>query len=314
MSNTVTRLMTTSLSHPFPSRMLAAMVAATTACLMFFAPTAPVRAEPTASAWIEGHNVRTRLVIGEWLPLTTQGQALSAGVEIEMADGWKTYWRSPGDAGGVPPEFDWSGSSNVAKFDVAFPAPMRMSDRAGSTIGYKKHVVFPVIVKPEKFDQSVTLKLQLAFGVCREICVPSEGTYEVTIPAEARPRAPEALRQAIERIPKIASAASALPLVMKSQASLEGAAAKLTMHVNFPKGTAGADVFVEGPPGEFVPLPTQTGKVDDKTLVFEIDLSKGADIAALKGKPLRVTMVSDAGASETTLVLANDSGPARPAP
>lgn len=286
-----------------PRRLLAAVVAAVAASFVSAALTTPVRAEPAASAWIEGHNVRTRLVIGEWLPLTTEGQALSAGLEMELADGWKTYWRMPGDAGGVPPEFDWSGSSNVARFDVAYPAPMRMTDRAGSSIGYKKHVIFPVVVKTEKSNQSVTLKLQLAFGVCREICVPSEGTYEVTIPAEARPKAPEALRQAFDRVPKIASAASALPLLVKTQASLEGAATKLTMHINFPKGTAGADVFVEGPPGEFVPMPRQTGKVDDKTLIFEIDWSKGADVAALKGKALKATIVSDNAQSEETFVL-----------
>lgn len=286
-----------------PRRLLAAVVAAVAASFVSAALTTPVRAEPAASAWIEGHNVRTRLVIGEWLPLTTEGQALSAGLEMELADGWKTYWRMPGDAGGVPPEFDWSGSSNVARFDVAYPAPMRMTDRAGSSIGYKKHVIFPVVVKAEKSNQSVTLKLQLAFGVCREICVPSEGTYEVTIPAEARPKAPEALRQAFDRVPKIASAASALPLLVKTQASLEGAATKLTMHINFPKGTAGADVFVEGPPGEFVPMPRQTGKVDDKTLIFEIDWSKGADVAALKGKALKATIVSDNAQSEETFVL-----------
>lgn len=272
---------------------------------MIVAPTAPVRAELAASAWIEGHNVRTRLVVGadDGEAGSQQRGGLVAGLEMELGEGWKTYWRQPGDAGGVPPEFDWSGSTNLASAVVLYPAPHRMTDRAGSTIGYKKQVVFPVHLQPEKPEQPVVLKLQLAFGVCREICIPSEGTYEVTVPAAARPKVPEVLRQALERVPKIASAASALPLLVKTQASLEGSATKLTMHINFPKGTAGADVFVEGPPGEFVPLPRQIGKLDDKTLIFEIDLSKGADVAALKGKALKATIVSDNAQSEETFVL-----------
>jgi DsbC/DsbD-like thiol-disulfide interchange protein len=259
-----------------------------------------------ASEWVEGHNVRSRLVIGTGevsIGSWPAKKPIVAGLEMQLGDGWKTYWRTPGDAGGVPPEFDFTGSSNVAQSTVLYPAPQRFTDAAGSTIGYKKHVVFPVIVTPEKSDQAAKIKLQLAFGVCREICVPSEASYEVTVPVDAKLETPEALRQAIERVPKVASGASALPLLVKSQASLEGAVSKLTMHINFPKGIAGADVFVEGPPDEFVPLPKQIGKVDDKTLIFEIDLSKGADVAALRGKALKATIVSDNAQSEQVFVL-----------
>ena len=36
-----------------------------------------------------------------------------AGLSIRLAPGWKTYWRSPGE-GGIPPVFNWSGSSNIS--------------------------------------------------------------------------------------------------------------------------------------------------------------------------------------------------------
>ena len=34
------------------------------------------------------------------------------GLQIKLAPGWKTYWRTPGDAG-IPPHFDWVGSENL---------------------------------------------------------------------------------------------------------------------------------------------------------------------------------------------------------
>ena len=49
-----------------------------------------------SSDWAQGHNSRVRLIAGDDL----------AGVELQMPAGWKTYWRNPGDAGGVPPSFD----------------------------------------------------------------------------------------------------------------------------------------------------------------------------------------------------------------
>ncbi len=277
----------------------------------------PAFAGPVASDWVEGHNVRTRLIAGIGdvsLGRLTFSEQLVAGLEMELADGWKTYWRFPGDAGGVPPEFSFEGSANVAKTGVLYPAPMRMTDRAGNTIGYKKRVVFPILVTPEKAGEAVTLKLQLVFGVCYDICVPSEASYEVTVPAGGKPSLSEALVQALARVPTVAQAVppgrfeqgSALPNtphILKTQAVLEGATPKLTMHVAFPNGTAGADVFVEGPPGEFVPLPHNRGAAGDNTLVFEIDFTEGADVAALAGKELRATIVSDVASAEQTFVL-----------
>ena len=35
------------------------------------------------------------------------------GLHLKMKPGWKTYWRSPGDAG-LPPQLSWEGSGNLA--------------------------------------------------------------------------------------------------------------------------------------------------------------------------------------------------------
>jgi suppressor for copper-sensitivity B len=43
-------------------------------------------------------------------------EIVPAGLHILLGEGWKTYWRSPGDAG-MPPRMDWSGSTNVASVD-----------------------------------------------------------------------------------------------------------------------------------------------------------------------------------------------------
>ena len=70
-----------------------------------------------ASEWVTVQASKVRLVAG-W-----RGTEVIAGVELQLGDGWKTYWRSPGDAGGVPPFFDWSGSENVKDTAVLYPAP-----------------------------------------------------------------------------------------------------------------------------------------------------------------------------------------------
>ena len=46
--------------------------------------------------------VSARLMPG-WV--TPDGARMTA-LQVELEPGWKTYWRSPGDAG-IPPHFDW---------------------------------------------------------------------------------------------------------------------------------------------------------------------------------------------------------------
>jgi DsbC/DsbD-like thiol-disulfide interchange protein len=93
-------------------------------------------------------------------------------VQIDLAEGWKTYWRMPGEAG-IAPHFDWSGSHNAADVELRWPAPGRYHDASGETIGYAGRVVFPVTVRPRDPSQPVELALQLSYAVCKDICIPA---------------------------------------------------------------------------------------------------------------------------------------------
>ena len=78
----------------------------------------PLLARPgwaAEGAWAEQPMAKARLVAA--LDAVGQEATLAFGLELQLADKWKTYWRSPGDAG-IPTSLDWSGSRNVA--DVAY--------------------------------------------------------------------------------------------------------------------------------------------------------------------------------------------------
>ena len=61
---------------------------------------------------------------------------MRGGIEIKLQPGWKTYWRYPGDSG-VPPRFDFSGSDNLGRAKVLYPAPHLFTDETGNSLGYK---------------------------------------------------------------------------------------------------------------------------------------------------------------------------------
>jgi DsbC/DsbD-like thiol-disulfide interchange protein len=267
-----------------------------------------------ASPWVELHNARARLVAGA--PAAKAGKSYLAGVEITLGDGWKTYWRMPGDAG-VPPSFDWSGSTNVAGATVLYPSPVRMSEPAAETVGYKHSVLFPVEVVPKDPSKPVALTLSMEFGVCREICIPAEAKFSLTLPPGAMAGTPSTeLLAALDKVPRPkASRHIDDPQVTRSMAFLEGGAPHLVVVARFPRGDSGADLFIEAPDGLYVPMakrmpeavaggePRLEADSASGLVRFEVDLSRTGNAAELRGKSLRLTLVSDAGASETDWTL-----------
>ena len=69
----------------------------------------------------------------------------------------------------------------------------------------------------------------------------------------------------------------------------------------------GADLFIEAPDGLYVPMAKRLpdaarragGGPDGGLARFEVDLSRTGNAQELKGKTLTLTLVSDAGATET---------------
>lgn len=121
------------------------------------------------------------------MQLTGQGslalKTVNAVVQIKLEDGWKTYWRSPGE-GGIAPAFDFSASSNIRDLSWGWPAPKRYPVAGVETIGYKGEVSFPVTVHLENFTRPALLKGVLTLASCTTICVLSDYEIELNFAAD----------------------------------------------------------------------------------------------------------------------------------
>jgi len=105
-----------------------------------------------------------------------------AAIRLTLAPGWKTYWRAPGE-GGIPPEFDWRGSQNVAGLRLHWPVP-EVSDQGGMrSFVYHDTVVIPVELTLSSPDRMTVLAGSVDLGVCDEICLPVAGARDGAIVA-----------------------------------------------------------------------------------------------------------------------------------
>jgi len=155
--------------------------AALCACLLFGLPLASGAAKAATSEPYESNAVTARLIAAQD-GVAPEAGALSAGLDLTLADGWKTYWRSPGEVG-FPPRIDWGGSENVADVGFLWPAPHRFRAFGIENFGYKGEVVFPLNITLSEPGAPARLNANVAALICSEICVPHDFTLTLDIPA-----------------------------------------------------------------------------------------------------------------------------------
>lgn len=218
-----------------------------------------------------------------------------SGIYIKMQEGWKTYWRVPGD-GGVPPSFDWSGSENLEATQVMMPLPHRFIDENGEGIGYKSEVVFPVDVKPIDPDKPVRLSLNMFYAVCNDICVPVQAQVKVNIDAQSASASDRyRLRVARAAVP-VNAAEDRLSVLSLGQVEANG---KVSLEVSLKgiKSPSQADIFVEAEGHAYFRKPELVSRSGDVT-VWRISVDSFGETPPLSGKSVQLTIAD----GETGLV------------
>lgn len=244
-----------------------------------------------ASAWDAGTHSSVRLIAGTASP---GAPALRAGVEVKLANGWKTYWRYPGDSG-VPPQFDFTRSRNVKLVTVSWPAPHRFSEGGENLIGYKGELILPLRIVPDDPNKPVELELKLDYAICEKLCIPVEAQAALTLAGGASAR-DAALAAAESRVPRPAALGEGSPAI---RAIARNGERNVTVDIAA-AADAPLDLFVEGPTPDWalpVPEPVPAGN-GTRRFVFALDgLPPGA---SADGAELRFTLVSPAHAVEVT--------------
>jgi DsbC/DsbD-like thiol-disulfide interchange protein len=246
-----------------------------------------------ASPWYADARSGIRLIAGGMTRAVFA--PLRAGVEIKLAPGWKTYWRYPGDSG-VPPRFDFAGSQNVQSIDIAWPAPHRLSDDSGVTIGYKDGVIFPLNVVPKDHKKPVLLRVKLDYAVCEKLCVPAEGRVELTLDSGSS-TFDGALDAAEAAVPKPGRLGDKTPLAVRTVHREGGAHPRVIVDVAAPR--APIELFAEGPTADWalpVPEPIDGAAAGLQRFAFALDgLPPNAHA---DGAALTLTLVSGPSAIE----------------
>lgn len=155
--------------------------------------------EAASSAWLQDDVAAARLV-SAGTAVDRSGHVI-LGLQIRLEEGWKTYWRHPGESG-VPPRFSWEDSENIGAVQVQWPTPERFRAFGLNSIGYSHEVVLPLHVRVADPDAPLKVSLQLDYMICKDICVPLSGALTVSLPGAAAAAEPTAFALLIDRYQK----------------------------------------------------------------------------------------------------------------
>ena len=234
------------------------------------------------------------------------GPAIEAGLEFRFAPGWHGYWRTPGDAG-LPPVIDWSGSDNVSRADVAWPAPARLVVQGLQNSVYEGRVVLPVSLVLKAPGKASVINVSVGYAVCSNVCVPLQADLSLSLPAGSAAPSPEA--------PLIAAARAAVPgtpeaaglVVVSTGLSKDAAGSSLIVELRSREAPFDhPDVFVEGS-GAGLPGPPRVA-LSDGGRAARLTVGLGADDP--NGRPLTLTVTD--GARAAVLYVRPLEGPAEP--
>lgn len=153
--------------------------------LILSAIMAPTSVMAETGPWVDvAPGAKIRLLTSDYVD--PNGKML-AGLEFQLRDGMKTYWRIPGESG-IPLTANWSNSQNIDQVNFLWPMPKRAISLGYFDYVYDQDFVLPfeVEISAESDKNVALLNGNLLMGICGEICVPVTYNIAQSLPLDQK--------------------------------------------------------------------------------------------------------------------------------
>ena len=127
-------------------------------------------------------NVKTKL-ISEYSQVEV-GQTASVLLQIDIRDGWHTYWRNPGDSGQAT-SIKWTLPEGITASEIQWPYPERQYVGPVANYGYHGvalHRVQLTVADNWPVNKPIQIVADAKWLVCEEECIPEKGRFEMQLP------------------------------------------------------------------------------------------------------------------------------------
>ncbi|MBL4855849.1 MAG: thioredoxin family protein [Idiomarina sp.] len=237
---------------------------------------------------------------------------LPALLHVELDEGWKTYWRSPGE-GGIPPTFDWAKSANINDIEWHWPVPSRYSIQGIDTVGYQGSLTFPLMVQLSPDARQANISGTLTMSSCTTVCVLTDYPIDLHVDLDTLTVDSDrafAFNQATGKVPREYDSNNV------KQAIWSDANQRVQLTIERDSGWQNPQLFIHSndetlADAEFSSPDIQ---VESNSLTANVDVSHWLDLPDLNGAELIATVSDEKFAAEykiqlTAGTIANNAPP-----
>ena len=100
-----------------------------------------------------------------------ESESIIIGLEVNLNDGWKSYWRHSGDTG-LPTRIVFKNIDALKSPTILWPSPIIENSEFGTSLVYKDENIIPIVIPNEKDSAPLKIEANIEMGVCRDICMP----------------------------------------------------------------------------------------------------------------------------------------------
>jgi DsbC/DsbD-like thiol-disulfide interchange protein len=209
-----------------------------------------------------------------------------AALRLDLAPDWKTYWRAPGESG-IPPQFDWTGSSNIAAVRLHWPKPVVFHLNDMQSIGYHSTLVLPLELVLKDPSKPARLVGTADLGICKDICMPAHVVLDADLSGAGA--SDPAIEAALAALPIQAKAAGVQDVSCDVSPIADGIA--LTARIQMPP-LNGTEVVVFEPADPLIWVATAQAQWEGRVLVARTEMVAPSGAAfALDRSALRITVI-----------------------
>lgn len=115
------------------------------------------------------------------------GRPFWLGLRLDIADGWHSYWKNPGDLG-LANKVEWKLPSGFEVESLQWPFPKRFVTDDFVNFGYQNFVLLLArVIPPENLvaENNVTLSADVHWFACKDKCIPGMTPVSLTLPVKA---------------------------------------------------------------------------------------------------------------------------------
>ncbi|SPX65666.1 Thiol:disulfide interchange protein DsbD precursor [Leclercia adecarboxylata] len=207
-------------------------------------------------------------------------------LDVTPDEGWKTYWRTPGD-GGFRPAIAWA---SQAETQWHWPRPVRFDSAGFTSVGYDRRVVFPLEVTTQELQR---LRGKLTLSLCSNLCVVNTFPLDINLASGPSAHFADAWENAMRAVPPESGTVAVQSVTADDDT--------LTVKLTSPEGWSRPDLFTDNPTGATLSPPQAEIRGDTLTARFSVSDTQGKPLDAFRLQQLSLLVSNGAQSQQLTV-------------